>query len=418
MSERRLNLLFLTPQLPYPPHQGTTQRNFNILRGLAGAHDITLLSFDERPDGGPVPEPLRALCTHVETVPVTPRSTGLRLRQLLTTRDADMALRLWRPEFAARLAALLARTPFDIVQIEGIELARYADIVRRAAPQSHLVFDNHNAETELQRRAMLTDRGRPRRWPAALYSWAQVRRLTRFEQWVCMTADAVTVVSEADRAALARLTGKPAADFTVIPNCLDVVSLRDRPRQAEPRPGNLVFIGKMDYRPNIDAVLWFVDHIWPLVRARFPEATFTVVGQKPHARLDRVRAVPGVTLTGWVEAVEPYLDAAAVVVLPLRMGSGTRLKLIEALAAGVPIVATTTGAEGFAVTDDKELLIADNPTAFAAAIVRLLMEPGTGRRLTANAQAFATAFDWRVVVPQFNTIYRSLTADAPRAGSR
>lgn len=211
-----MKLLLLTPQLPYPPQQGTSLRNFHILRGLAADHEITLLSFLE-PGQTAVPHqiaPLIALCRHIETVPAPARSTGQRLRQLLTTRLPDMAHRLYSPAFADRLRHLLAANQFDVVQIEGIELARYIDVIRVASKGVKIVFDNHNAETELQRRNMQTDWRQPRRWPAAAYSWMQVGRLARFECWACATADWVTAVSETDQRHLQSLISNLQSRFT------------------------------------------------------------------------------------------------------------------------------------------------------------------------------------------------------------
>ncbi|MCL4264017.1 MAG: glycosyltransferase [Anaerolineae bacterium] len=423
-----MKLLLLTPQLPYPPQQGTSLRNFHVIRGLVADHEITLLSFLEEGQAA-VPDqitPLSALCRHIETVPAPARSTGQRLRQLLTTRLPDMAHRLYSPAFAARLRHLLATHHFDVVQIEGIELARYIDVIRVANKVVKIVFDNHNAETELQRRNMQTDWPQPRRWPAAAYSWVQVGRLARFERWACENADGVTAVSETDKRHLQSLLSNlqspnlpiSQSPISVIPNCIDITEYQDLTGLEQPLVANLsglrydlVFSGKMDYRPNVDAVLWFADEVWPMVRAAWPSTTWAIVGQKPHPRLDRLRAVPGVTVTGWVEDVRPYLAGAKLFIMPFRVGSGTRLKLIEAMAASKAIVSTRVGAEGFPVVDGREIVLADGAEEMATAVLRLLNDPAECTRLGAAARQFAAAYDWRVVVPQFNQIYHQLVRD-------
>ena len=355
-----LSILILTPQLPYPAHQGTTLRNLHIIKGLAQQHQVTLLSMieSEVETFGPLVD----LCHEIVTVPVPERSTGLRLWQMVSTPLPDMAHRLHSIAFDLALDELLSENEFDIVQVEGIELARSIEIVREVSPRSKIVFDDHNAETELQRKAMLTDRNNPKRWVAAAYSWVQVQRLAQFERWASDESDAVVVVSDGDKQAVASL-GVPDQKLTVIPNCIDTQPYQTYDGAVE--AFDLVFMGKMDYRPNIDAVLWFVDEIWPQIRSQHPQATFAVVGQKPHARLDRIRDVAGVTVTGWVESVQPYLHGAKVFIMPLRMGSGTRLKLIEAMAAGKPMVSTTIGAAGFPVQHGREILIADSAEKFA-----------------------------------------------------
>ena len=410
-----MKVLLLTPQLPYPPHQGTSLRNFHIIRGLAQACEVSLLSFLE-PGQSVVPDqigPLVELCQQIETVPVPQRTTGKRLYQLLATRRPDMAHRLFSQAFNIRLLQMLQVDEFDIVQIEGIELARYLPVIRQGSPRSKIVFDDHNAETELQRRNFLTDLRQPRRWVAAAYSAEQVRRLRKFERWVCQQADWVTAVSHPDKVHLEQLTNG-RTPITVIPNNLDVTQFQLE--EANVIPSDIVFSGKMDYRPNVDAVLWFVDEVWPIVKQERPSTTFTIVGQKPHARLARLTTEPDITLTGWVDRVEPYLAGANVFVMPFRIGSGTRLKLIEAMAAGKAMVSTAVGAEGFPVEHNRELLLADEAVGFATAVLHLLTHPDERLRLGQAAQQFAQQYDWRVVVPSFLEIYRSLT-DKPLSSS-
>ncbi len=403
-----MKVLLLTPQLPYPPHQGTSLRNFHIVRGLAQACEVSLLSFLEPGQTLAAEQiaPLAELCERIETVPVPQRTSGKRLYQLLATRRPDMAHRLFSPAFNVRLLQMLQADSFDIVQIEGIEMARYLPVIRHGSPHSKIVFDDHNAETELQRRNFLTDLRQPRRWVAAAYSAEQVRRLRRFERWVCQQADWVTAVSHPDKTHLEKLT-KAQTPITVIPNSLDVSQFQQQ--DAEAIPSDIVFSGKMDYRPNVDAVLWFADEVWPQIRQERPSTTFTIVGQKPHARLDRLRHEPGITLTGWVERVEPYLAGAKVFILPFRVGSGTRLKLIEAMAAGKALVSTPVGAEGFPVTHDQELLLVDEAGEMATAVLHLLNHPEERQRLGRAAQHFARQYDWRKVVPQFLEVYEKLS---------
>jgi glycosyltransferase involved in cell wall biosynthesis len=411
-------ILILTPQLPYPPHQGTSLRNFHIIRGLAERHEITLLSFLEgnQTNDPAAIEPLLALCA-VHTVPVPARSTVRRLWQLVSTRRPDMAHRLYSEAFAAELRRLLAASRFDIVQVEGIELARYMEIVRAVSPASKIVFDDHNAEAELQRRNFLTDLGNPRRWPAAAYSWVQMGRLRRFERWAMEMADGATAVSPSDKLTLekllngTRINTDKHGSITVIPNCIDVreyENLGISEKLQESIPFDLVFIGKMDYRPNVDAVLWFVDEVWPRIVAERPSTKFAIVGQKPHPRLGRLHNVPGVTLTGWVESVTPYLLGASVFIMPFRIGSGTRLKLIEAMAAGKAIVSTPIGAEGFAVQDGQELLLAETAEEMGTAVLHLLAHPEEREQLSQNARQFAQRYDWRQVIPRFDVLYQTL----------
>ncbi len=402
-----MKILILTPQLPYPPQQGTSLRNFHIIRGLAQRHEVTLLSFlEENQTADPTTiTPLKNLCRKIVTVAVPQRSLADRLWQLIRSRLPDMAHRLYSPAFEAALQRLLVQKQFDVVQVEGIELARYMSLIRAADSRARLVFDDHNAETELQQRNLLTDLYQPHRWLAAAYSWVQVQRLRRFESWAMKTADAVVAVSEADKRHLQSLIPnlpKRSVAISVIPNSIDVQAYQ---QPVPPLPYDLVFSGKMDYRPNIDAVLWFAEAVWPLVCAQRPSTTWVIVGQKPHARLSSLRSMPGITVTGWVEQVQPYLAGAQVVVMPFRIGSGTRLKLIEAMAMGKAIVSTPIGAEGFPVQDDKQLLLAEGGEAIATAVLRLLDHPQKQAELGQSAQKFAQKYDWRQVVPLFEKAF-------------
>ncbi len=398
------SILILTPQLPYPPHQGASLRNFYIIKGLAQQHPVTLLSFvdPEQPQDSDAQSPLAQLCAQVYTVPVPARPFGRRLRQLLLTAQPDMAFRLASPLFATRLRELLHQQQFDIVQIEGLELARYIPAIRQSSPRSRILFDNHNAETALQRRAFLTDLRQPARWGAALYSAIQTARLRRFETWACRQADRVAAVSEADRDALQALV--PSQSVAVIPNCIDVSEYQMPPDGLYPT-FDLLFSGKMDYRPNVDAMLWFVEQIWPRIREARPQATLAIVGQKPHPRLEPLYHMPGITMTGWVESVQPYLAGASVYIMPFRMGSGTRLKLIEAMAAAKAIVSTPMGAEGFPVIHNEHLMLAATPNEFATAVLTLLTQPPRRQKLGASARHFAQQYDWRQVVQRFETVY-------------
>lgn len=404
-SSRKLRILLLTPQLPYPPEQGTSLRNFHILRGLAQDHEVHLLSFDETGSrSSPDRSPLHDLCAQLTSVPVPGRTMSQRLGRLLTDPHPDMAHRLKSETFEQSLDGLLGQIRFDVVQVEGIELASTMTIIRHSQQECAVVFDDHNAEAELQRRMFVTDLSQPTRWIAAMYSFIQWRRLRRFERRACRIADGVSVVSEADRSHLLALA--PEIDPLVIPNCIDVETYRHIPRRdAATFDHDLLFIGKMDYRPNVDAVLWFSREIWPLIRAKRPDASWAVVGKQPHARLLHLNNEPGINLTGAVPDIKPYLAGACVYVMPFRIGSGTRLKLIEALASGVAMVSTYVGAEGYPLVDGKHLLLEDDPDAFARAVLRLMNDDERRRRLALAGQEFAERYDWRRVIPRFNHLY-------------
>jgi glycosyltransferase involved in cell wall biosynthesis len=239
-----------------------------------------------------------------------------------------------------------------------------------------------------------------------VYSSIQWRKLRRFERQVCRQCDRVVCVSAADAIALQQID--PALTVHVIPNGVDTDFYRRE--NVEPLnlpPHSLVFTGTMDFRPNVDALMWFVQEVLPLIKARVPDVRVYVVGQRPHARLDALRDDPAVTITGAVDDTRPYIAAASVYIVPLRMGGGTRLKVLEALALQAPIVSTTLGVEGFEVTNGAELLLADDAADFARSIEELINDRERARALGQAGQSFAVQhYDWRSIVPKFEEVYR------------
>lgn len=399
-----MRILFLTPQLPYPPRKGTSLRNWGLIKGLARDHELSLLSFREtREDVHPDP-PLADACERVLSVPQPRRSGPQRLWQMLISRQPDMALRLASRTYDQQLRHWLAESRFDVVQIEGIELAPYVDTVRSASPAPLVVFDDHNCEYLLQQRTFLTDLYSPARWPAAAYSLVQWQRLRRYEADVCRRADRVLAVSKADAAALKRLV--PELDVVVIPNGIDTEAYQPATRGADQPHNQLLFTGTMDFRPNVDAALWFAREVLPLVHEEISDAHFVVAGQRPHRRLAPLKRDPSITLTGWVEDVHPFFEASSVYVAPLRMGGGTRLKLLEAMAMEKPIVTTSLGAEGYPVKNGRELILADTPSAFADGVVSLLRSEKRRSELGKRGRAFVEEqYDWRVIVPNVEDVY-------------
>ncbi len=399
-----MRILFLTPQLPYPPEKGTALRNWGLIDGLTGRHDVSLLSFRAPGREAELPLPLADACEQVVSVPQPERSLRDRLRDMVTTRRPDMACRLASPAYAQELADWLAREAFDIVQIEGIELAPYIEVIEDSHRDPRVVFDDHNCEYVLQRRAFLTDLRSPARWGGAAYSYVQWLRLRRYEAQVCRRADSVMAVSDADARALRRLI--PHLRPTVVPNGIDTRRYHPRSLGATVKPNSLVFTGTMDFRPNVDAVLWFAREVLPLVQVEVPDVHLYVVGQRPHPRLQPLQRNPAVTVTGWVEDVRPYIAEAELYVAPLRMGGGTRLKLLEAMAMGKAVVATRLGAEGYPLTDGREAVLADKPADFAEKVVSLLRSPPRRAALGERARVFVEErYDWRAIVPRVEQVY-------------
>lgn len=405
-----MKILFLTPQLPYPPHQGTTLRNFNIVKQLASRHEIHLLSFgtpDELSHS-----PLREYCARIEIIPPPTRTTGQRAFETFFHPLPDMARRLHSPALTQKLQSLRDENQYEVIQIEGIEMANaWLQVKNNTAftlnrEPSTVIFDDHNAEWTLQKTAFDTDRHNPKRWHAALYSWIQFNKLKHFERDVCLASNAVVAVSGDDARSIASLDVciKPL----VIPNGVDCgYYVPSEQVCAKPLAElSVVFTGKLDFRPNVDACVWFADEILPQLRNEIPLAHVSFVGQKPNAAVLSLREREGVEVTGFVPDTRPYIADAAVFAVPLRMGSGTRLKVLEAMAMGKAIVSTSFGVSGIEYENGRDVLVADTPQEFAHAVAMLMRDKNRARELGLNAQSLAQEkYEWKKLAPRFEALY-------------
>ncbi len=399
-----MRILFLTAQLPEPPHAGGALRTSGLMRGVhAAGHTIHLLSFADHESTAGL-SALAEYCAAVEVVPPPHRTITVRLRDIFFTRFADMQRRFYSPAYVEKLTACLTAQQFDLIQIESLEMAAYLPLIRQLQPHTPLIYDSFNAEYDLQRTIFESERRSVRGLPGALYSFIQWRRLSRFEREVCQTVNHTIAVSQTDADAFARLV--PNSPVSVVPNGIHVADYTATTSPLDLGPHALVFTGSMSYRPNVDAALWFANHILEQIRARVPDVRFFVVGSHPHPRLDALRERDDIEITGWVPEVNSFLHAAAVYVVPLRMGSGTRLKLLQAMAAGQAVVSTPMGAQGLDVRDGVELRLADTADDFAQAVIDLLQDRPRCQNLgQAAAEYVKINYDWSVIVPRLLQIY-------------
>ncbi|HEX9988251.1 MAG TPA: glycosyltransferase family 4 protein [Chloroflexia bacterium] len=421
-----MNILVLAPQWPDPPRQGAAIRNFHILQHLARRHTVTLLTF--RPEGEIEEARIKSLCLRAEALPLPTRSTAERLKTLMASPLPDMAWRLHSKPMRERVVELCRQDHFDAIHVEGIEMAPYGLLAQQIQNQkskhkrpafkiqdlksnieSSMVYDAHNAEYLLQRRAFTTDAMRADRLPKAAYSLAQWWRLRRFEREICLASRHVLTVSEADAAALRRLVPSIAGRITLLPNGVDPAYWsRDAayPRSDMPASDTLVFDGSMDFRPNVDAVTWFASQVWPLIRVERPGAQFFIVGRNPSPAVLSLRNAPGITVTGEVDDPRGWVAGAKVYVVPMRMGGGVRLKVLQAMAMGCAIVSTPMGAEGIDVRHGREMLIHRSAPDFARAILSLFADKERRDNLGNAARELAAArYSWEGLLPTLDRVY-------------
>ena len=387
-----MRILFLATWFPYPPDNGSKLRAYYLLRGLAEGHQVTLLSFafaTARPDA--LGE-LRDWCSEIQVAPVDPFALNQAgaLRTFLSPRPVAS-----RPVPAmSQLAAQALRAqPYDAVIASTGMMIDYA---LQTPPGTARILEEHNAMTRWAWERYQEASGAAQR----ARCWLSWRKGRWYEARTYPRFDLLTMVSAADRQATLDAAGRRGPRVEVVPNGVDCA--HNRPGLAQPRPNSLVFNGSLTYSANYDAVQWFLAEVWPRIRAQVPEATLAITGATAGVDLAGLALDDSVTLLGYVEDVRLPVAGAAVAVAPIRQGGGTRLKILEAMALGTPVVATSKGAEGLDVADGEHLLLADDPERFASQTIRLVSDADLHGRLAANARHLVeTRYDWQQIGQKF-----------------
>jgi polysaccharide biosynthesis protein PslH len=389
-----MRVLWLKSDLLLPLDKGGKLRTWHLLRHLATRHEVTYLAFAEPDTRQADVDGMRQVAAELEIVPRSDSPKGSWRFYV------DAAIHLFDPlpyavgkyrsaAFRRRLNDLLRQRAFDVIVCDFLFPA--VNLPRRL-PCPAVIF-THNVESEIWRRYAETRTSRRSHW---LYSM-QYRRMLRYEERALRRFDSVLAVSSADRDTLARIyPGAIRQPVHVVPTGVDTHYFSTSPSQTGAR--ELVFTGSMDWLPNEDAMLFFCRDVLPLVREAEPAVTLSIVGRAPTPAVARLGEQQGVRVTGRVDDIRPYVRDAAVYVVPLRIGGGTRLKIFEALAMGKAVVSTSVGAEGLPVTGGEHVMVADSPETFAREIVHLLRDIDHRRRLETAARALVVErYDWSAV---------------------
>ena len=392
-----MRLLFLTPRLPYPPNRGGEIIIFNFLRELASRHRVTLVTFYDHEEELGHRADLERYCHRVEMIRRPTKVDPMVLLRALRGWSYSIA-RHWSEALRARLGQVLDEERPDLIQLETFVMGAYLPDCRGIPTVLHL---HDVAWVMWERLAQVV--------PFYLRPLVAIEasRIRRDELAACRGAGVCVPVSEIDQERLLAATeGAPVRVQFVRPG-VDCGELS--PANRAPGSRNLVFVGSMSYPPNVDAAEFFVRDVLPLIAASVPEVTLTIVGARPAASVQRLAENPRVRVTGLVDDVRPFYAEAAATIVPLRVGGGVRMKILEAMALGSPVVSTSIGAEGLGLEPGRDLLIADTPAELAAAAVRLLRDPPFGSALAEHArQTVVQRFSWNAVVATLEDIYRSL----------
>lgn len=406
----RLSILSVSPTPASPPRAGAQARIHGLLIHMARRHEITAITLcEQKAEAEEHRRAMREYCSEVIVLP-NPRGKDGLAKRALQLRAAG-SLRSYEhhrfavPALQAALDRVLRQKRFDVINLEFPYLAHFR--LRQSPPGTPpppLVIDAHEIAYDIARQFARNGQGLARRVHAGL-NW---RKLRREEIAAFRAADGICVCSVADQQRL--LEDVPAARTAVVPNAADVEYYQPRPSDPPPDGRTVVFFGLLSTFPNLDGVGFFVREIWPRIVARRPDARCRIIGRGAPPSIQAL-AGPQIEITGLVSDLRPYLASAAALVVPLRIGGGTRLKIVEGMAMARPIVSTTLGAEGIDAVPERDILIADDGEAFAAAVLRLLGDPGLGARLGGSARKLAVEkYAWSSAADTLERLYREVIA--------
>lgn len=394
VADTQLRVLVLDEEVPWPLNSGKRIRTWNLLRRLAARHALHLLTY--APVSG---EAAKALAEHgisVTAVNALPASRGplfwSRLFKNLFSEYPYSVSKHFTVRLQSAVLEACAREKFDLAHIEWVPYARYP------TPGLPRVLSAHNVEAEIWRRRALHSGNALRRQ----FFGMQAKRMEAFERHASVESDCVIAVSDLDAE---RFRSYGAKNVTVVPNGVDLDYFRPSPNV--PQSDSLLFVGSLDWFPNEDAVRDFTAHMLPLIRVKNKEMKFRVVGRKPSDKLAAaLHSLDGVELAGEVPDVRPHLAAARAVVVPLRIGGGTRIKILEALAMEKAVISTSVGAEGLELKDGRDILIADSPEEFATRVEALLASPDLQVRLGRNGRKMVEShYGWDAAAEKLEHVW-------------
>lgn len=398
-----MNVLYLTYGLPYPPQSGARIRDFHLLREIAAQHHVTCACLLEHPDEAqwiPALETFGIRAMGFPSERVTWRNRVRAVGEHVAAKRPLATFDFWNARVFEHVRALAAAETFDLVQIEHSFLIPYLD----ALPgnfRGKTILDLHNlGAQQYARLAQL-----PAAFTTRAQSWLKARLMQHWEARHAARFDRVLTVSENDAAWLR--AHNPALRVNVIENGVDTDALPFLPQNGN--ASTLLFVGTLGYAPNADALEWFCAEMLPPLQCIVPNVVLQIVGRAPNARVRALTRYNNVSLCADVAEVRPFYENAAVVIVPLRAGGGTRLKILEAMAFGRVVISTPLGAEGIDARDGEHFVLAETPREFSARVLELLQARAERERITRNArQLVETRYSWSHIGAKLLSIYNEL----------
>ena len=397
-----MNILVVCRVLPYPPDVGYKIRTFNLLKYLSSKHNISLVCYASALDQGNHISVMEQYCKSIWLVQPEKRTKVKQLPGLAKNLISGLP---WYVKYAKSkemkdtILRLTKGNRFDLIHIDDPYMSSNLDVVSKSGVKKTVTF--HDIESIKYQRILGIEKNLYKKIRFFL-NWLPMQR---WERRIAEKFDLNIVMSPVDRQIL--LSKNINVKIAVIPNGVDTDSLDQLPPTDQQE--NISFFGTMDYPPNIDAVLYFYKRVFQLIRRRLPETKFFIIGQKPTNELKKLSNDSNVIVTGYVKDIVPYYQKSSVVVVPLRAGGGTRLKILEAMGLGRPVVSTSLGSEGLEVTHSENIMIADRPEDFAKHTIELMTNKTLRTRLTEKARKFVESYhSWRKIAGDLDRVYQEI----------
>ena len=390
-----MKILFLSRWFPYPTNNGSKLRIYNLLRGLSKHHDVTLLSFADQPNVNPEAPEVRSICSEVQIIPwreFDPNSARAKLG-FLSLKPRSI-IDTFSPEMAQAITQTLSKQKYDVVIASQLQMAAYYPYFQNIPAlfeeiEIGLIYGQANTSVDKAQRLRHT------------FTWFKLRM---YLSQLLRSFKAVTVVSEQEQKLIAQ-NFPHIKNIQVIPNCVNMDDYKDI--HVEAKPNTLIFTGSFRYHANHEAMVWFVRDVFPLILEKVSDAQLIITGD--HADLP-LPSNQSVTLAGYVDDVKGLIASSSVALAPLWSGGGTRLKILEAMAIGTPVVATTKGAEGLDAQTGKHLLVTDEPDKFAKYAINLLADGDLRQKMAGNAHRFVREkYDWAGIMPKLLSLIKQIT---------
>ena len=404
MTHKSMNILFLSTRSPYPLISGHSLRTYHILKGAAQNHNVTFVTFIQLPEHELKKENLdhlKSFCKAVYPFEIPADLSRVTLAKMLFLNLFSslpfVAQKYDAPMMRQKIREIIQTQHIDLVHVDMLPLAAYINEFENLPK----ILVNHNVESVRLYRWFRAEPNPVKK----IYLGIQWLKLRSFEQSAMNKFDGCVVVSELDRELLRKMGVK--SRLFVVPNGTNTKFFE--PNNGKVVENSVLWIGHMDVHTNKDAVLYFWKDIYPILKKKYPQVKMTFVGTAPPKEIaDAAQKDPQVKATGFVDDIRPYIDEAAVMVVPIRIGSGTRLKILDAMAMGKAIVSTSVGCEGLNVNDGKDILIADNPEGFSDKTIGLLKTPDKRVELEKNAIELAKTYDWDLITQRQEVAYQDV----------